>query len=376
MKVLMLGGDVSILDKNSPSHARMRAYAKLLEELHLVIACSSRAEPHVEGKLFVHPAAGRFFWTRWFQLVRRGLSACRRARPHIISVQDPDYFGLAGAFLARLFHLPLQVQVHTDVFSPHYRSASWKEWLRYRTASYILPRATCIRAVSNRVADSLVRLPGILRGRVCVLPIYTDVPAIRSADRDAEVEERLQRFEVKVIAAGRFVEREKGFGLLIDAFAQVVKASPDVVLVLVGDGPDGRLYERKIRSLGLSDVVLLESWRADLASFMKSFDIYVQPSYYEGWGRGAIEAAVAGLPVIMTDVGLAGEVFMDGVDARVVPVGDTSALATAMTSMVLHPEIRARFRRAGKNKVASLPYSSFKAYCREYCETLEACVQR
>jgi glycosyltransferase involved in cell wall biosynthesis len=179
-----------------------------------------------------------------------------------------------------------------------------------------------------------------------------------------------------MVSTGRFVDREKRFSLLIDVMADIRREIPRAVLVLVGDGPDRRRYEQAIKSRGLEDTVRLEPWRHDLPSFLKSFDVFLQASNYEGWGRACVEAAAAGLPVITTDVGLAGELLIDGVSALVVPVGDREALSRAVVRLYSNPQERRGLARAAGEAVDRLPFRSMNDYYRAYRGAVEACLKR
>jgi glycosyltransferase involved in cell wall biosynthesis len=374
MKVLMFSSDASLLDAGSEAAQRHQAYASLLDRLHIVVGCRSRSRALVFERLTIDPSWGRWRPTRWCRMLLAGLSACKRDRPDVVSVQDAAYLGLAGAITAACCGLPLQVQVHEDILSPSYRHASPGAWIRYRMARMILPRAACIRAVSRRVADSIRADEGIPTDRLQVLPIYTDLQAVRTSTPLDDVDRRLARYGVKIVAAGRFIDETKGWSTLIAAFAGVLAQVPDAVLVLVGRGRERARYARMIRSLGVAESVRLEPWRKDLASFLKSFDIYVQPSNHEGWGRTYIEAAAAGLALITTDVGLVGEIFSPGEDTVVVPAGDRAALAEAMSTLCLNPELRSELSNNAMRALSRLPHQTSRDYVRAYVEGLQDCL--
>jgi glycosyltransferase involved in cell wall biosynthesis len=376
MKALVLSGDDSILVEGTRSQARMLEYARLFDGLHIVVASHSSFGRPESGGLSSYPAAGRNALTRMLRLGRIGSAVCRTVRPDVISTQDAGGFGLVGYLLARWYRIPLQVQVHTDIISPFYRRASWREWLHHRLACFVLPRATCIRVVSKRVGDAIAERLAISRSRIRVLPIGTDVAGVRSAPRQTETDERFRDFGFRMIAAGRFVDREKDFSLLMDAMVEICGVIPRPVLVLVGDGPDRRRYERRIRSRGIGASVVLEPWREDLPSFFKSFDLFLVASRYEGWGRVCVEAAAAGLPVITTDVGLAGELLVDGVSAVVVPVGDQEAMSRAILDLYANPAKRRELVRAAQATIERVPYRTMSDYYREYVETMRACIPR
>jgi len=373
MKLLVLGGDESILVEGSPSQRRVRGYAGLFDEMHIIVAARSGGEAQSSDGLFIYPARGKSVPARIFRMLKTGAAVCKAVRPDVISAENADMFGLVGCWLARRFRVPLQAQVHTDVFSPHYRKASWREWLRCQAAVFVLPRAAGIRAVSKRVAGNIQRRLAIPVSRLTVLPIQTDTTEFAFAPRLPSVDERFRDFGFRMVSTGRFVEREKHFSLLIDVMAGVAGKIPRTLLVIAGDGPDRPAYERRIRDLGLGASVVLEPWRDDLPAFLKSFDLFLLPSNYEGWGRACIEAAAAGLPVVMTDVGLAGDVLVDGVSARVVPVGDDRAMARAVVELARDPDERRRLARAAKEAVRAALYPSMADYHRAYRAAVEAC---
>jgi glycosyltransferase involved in cell wall biosynthesis len=376
MKLVVLGSDDRILVEGSRSNARMRRYAGLIDELHILVTCRRAGTNLRSGNLHLYPAAGRLGLARWFRLLRIGAAVCRQVRPDLISAQDPGAYGLAGYLLSRRYRIPLQVQVHTDVFSPHYARASWREWVRSWLAVFVLPRAACVRAASQRVADGIARRLGMPAWKITVLPIHTDLEEVRSARRQADTDERFRGFGFRMVSAGRFVEREKNFGLLLDVMVELVGEISRPLLVLVGDGPDRKLYEQSIHSHGLEGFVVVEPWRDDLPSFLKSFDLFVLPSNFEGFPRVCIEATAAGLPVVMTDVGSAGELFVNDVNAVVVPVGDAPAMARAIARLASDEKARRRLVRSAQEAVIRISHRSTAEYDQAYGRALEDCLRR
>jgi len=374
MNVLMLSTDSSLLTEVSESLRRHQAYAARLAGLTIVVACHEPRDAEIRGHLAILPAAGRYRLIRWLRLLSTGWKASKLSPPSLISVQDPVYIGLAGWILAARLGLPLQVQVHEDIFNNSYREFSPGEWLRSRLARYILNRAAGIRAVSERIAGSIRAELKVSSVRIRVLPIFTDVVAIQKGSRDGKMSPRALRFRIRMASAGRLLERDKGWSTLIEAFLIVLAEIPDAGLVVFGDGPDRPEYERLIESKDLSDHLLLEGWKPDLGELLKSFDMYVQPSIREGWGRTMVEAAAAGLPLITTDVGLIGELFTSGEDAVVVPIGDSEALATAMIEVALSSTRQSELSAAATRALSRLPYRSFEDYCQAYIGALSACV--
>ncbi|MBI4709148.1 MAG: glycosyltransferase family 4 protein [Candidatus Portnoybacteria bacterium] len=88
----------------------------------------------------------------------------------------------------------------------------------------------------------------------------------------------------------------------------------------------------------LSSNVFIEPRRNDLASYYKSADLFLLTSNYEGWGLVVAEAMAGGCPIVMTDVGCAGELVKDGENGLIVKVGDKTVIAAAVESLIENPE--------------------------------------
>jgi glycosyltransferase involved in cell wall biosynthesis len=145
----------------------------------------------------------------------------------------------------------------------------------------------------------------------------------------------------------------KGLRYLLEAFADLVRARPDLQLVVVGtlrEGPTLKLME----SLGLSGKVrfIHDLTRSQMAETYASATIAVTPSLYEGFGLPAAEAMACGTPVVVTDGGALPEVV--GEAGVVVPKADSMALARAIGALLDDPGRRAAMSARGVARVESL----------------------
>jgi glycosyltransferase involved in cell wall biosynthesis len=89
----------------------------------------------------------------------------------------------------------------------------------------------------------------------------------------------------------------------------------------------------------------------DLAAFLGDLDVFVLVAEPAGCPNASLEAMAAGLPVVATDVGGIGEQVEDGVTGRVVPRGDSAALAAALAELAAEPEVRGRWGAAARRRV-------------------------
>lgn len=153
-------------------------------------------------------------------------------------------------------------------------------------------------------------------------------------DADAPRSEHYAAQSQRIISAGRFTE-EKGFDMLVEAFAPVAAKHPDWHLDIYGDGVLMPQIRGLVERYGLAENVHLMGMRNDLAAHYGDYAMYVLPSYREGLPLVLLEAKANRLPIVSFDV-MTGprEIVRDGVDGILVAPQDTKALGDAMCTLI------------------------------------------
>ncbi len=147
----------------------------------------------------------------------------------------------------------------------------------------------------------------------------------------------------------------KGVPVLFDALKSVISQHPDVLLRLVGDGPERQHLETRATQMGLQDHVEFMGYKsqADVAEALSRTDIFVLPSFAEGVPVVLMEAMASQVPVITSRVAGVPELVADGVSGFLVPPGAVAPLADALQTLLGDANLRAEMGTAGRAKVAS-----------------------
>lgn len=135
---------------------------------------------------------------------------------------------------------------------------------------------------------------------------------------------------------GRFAE-QKNHPFLIDVFAEVAKRRKDAFLLMVGAGDSSRV-EGRLKALGLEQQYLILSHRTDVNEIMRTMDVFVFPSIYEGLGIVLIEAQVSGLRCVVANT-VPKEAFRSE-NAVALPLGNP----TQWAEIILDPTIKGHSR--------------------------------
>ena len=185
---------------------------------------------------------------------------------------------------------------------------------------------------SSAMTEELCWLaPGTVQTIYNGVAISSDTPVIR--DRPIS----------KAVTVGR-LEHQKGLDILLAAVSDIA----DLHLTIVGSGSERDRLLRQADKLDLSDRVVFAGWQDDPGAFLQESDLFVLASRQEAFPHALVEAMLAGLPVIATDVGSVSEAVVDGETGLLVPVEDRAALKDAMSLLVSDNSLRLKVAASGQ----------------------------
>jgi glycosyltransferase involved in cell wall biosynthesis len=203
--------------------------------------------------------------------------------------------------------------------------------------------------------DAICVLTGTNRLEYQRLLPTTAIVQIPNAVHQVEPE-RSQQVNPVVIAAGRLVP-QKGFDLLIQAFAQVVPEHPEWRLRIFGTGPRKGQLSGLVEQYGLGEHVSMPGRTDRLEKELTDASVYALSSRFEGLPMVMIEAMTHALPVVAFDCPTGPrDVLADGVDGVLVPPRDVDALAAALNRVIADRALRVRMgKQAVKTSHAYAP---------------------
>ncbi len=350
MNILTVGTDRSLFEEGSAARERIVRYGTIADEYHIIVF-SRKADAFTQIKIaenvFVHPtnSSSKFFYMRDARRVAKTLGNF-----DLVSAQDPFECGLAASWIAQDKKARLQVQLHTDPFSPSFKQESLLNHIRLTIAQRVLPKADCIRVVSERTRNGLRAANVPLKAEPSVLPIFVNVADMVNTPSIFSLHEKYPQFNFWVLMVSRLT-KEKRIDRALDAMALLAKQYPKLGLVIVGDGPLRSALVTHAAKQGIKDRVIFEGWQHDLVSYYKSASCYLLTSDYEGYGRTLIEAAASGLPIVTTDVGIVDEYFADNESALIVRERDAAAIAQRISTLIEDNNLRVRLGYTAKRRV-------------------------
>lgn len=255
----------------------------------------------------------------------------RTHRPDILHCQITEA-NWHGAWAGRAAGVPIRILEETGI-PQRKRAGRLAMRLAWRQATQIV-------AISQAVADGLIANEGVAARDVEVVP---NPVGSRFLAVDPAAASRTSSENFRVLAVGRLVPIKNHDGL-IRAFRRLVTQRPASHLTILGEGPMRGQLEALIASLQLNAHVSLPGFCDDPIPALRDADLYVQPSFAEGFGVALLEAMAQRVPVLATNVGGAVEILNDlpGMPGpMLLDPGDLDAWSAAMLRhAALSPETR------------------------------------
>jgi glycosyltransferase involved in cell wall biosynthesis len=146
------------------------------------------------------------------------------------------------------------------------------------------------------------------------------------------------------------LESIKGLPFLLQAAGALQRRYPDLRIELAGSGSCEPRLRLLASRLGLAESISFLGWRQDVDALHRSWQVFVQPSIYEGFGLAALEAMASGLPVVASATGGLPELVEDGVTGFLVPVGDVDTLTNRLGRLLEDEELRVRMGQAARDR--------------------------
>jgi glycosyltransferase involved in cell wall biosynthesis len=169
-----------------------------------------------------------------------------------------------------------------------------------------------------------------------LIPNGIDLEAIE-ADTKAHCSQRKPYIGRKIILTVSRLTKGKRTEVLISSAQEIRARIPNILLVILGEGPDRPQLERQIAEAGLNDHVRLEGFRTDVPAWLKSADVFVSASLHEGQPNAVLEAAAAGTPMVLSDIPGHRDTMADG--AIYVPVEEPEQFAPTIMRVIDSPAL-------------------------------------
>ncbi|PSL44904.1 glycosyltransferase involved in cell wall biosynthesis [Chitinophaga niastensis] len=281
----------------------------------------------------------------------------RKIKPDIVHSHSPKA-GTIGMLAAYICRVPLKM--HTVAGLPLMESQGMKrkllvtvEKLTYRFADWILPNSMELEKyiIENKLAHNSNKLKVLGKGSSngIDLSYYSKTPAVMQSAQAFKEKYNIADEEVVLCFVGRLAFY-KGINELVAAFEILTQKYNKLRLVLVGPAEDINPLNKETIAL-MNDLpgIISTGHQDDIRPYLAAADIFVFPSYREGFPQSLMQACAMGLPCITTDINGCNEMVFNGVNGSLIPAKHVAAIVDACEVLIADKTKRLQL---GKNSRA------------------------
>ena len=284
----------------------------------------------------------------------------------------------AAKTLKNAYDIPIVATIHateagrnSGIHDETQRYINDTEWL-------LTYEATEVIVNSNFMKNDIHRLFGLPFEKINVIPNGINLSNFTGIERDYDFRRQYAMDNEKIILyVGRLVY-EKGIQHLIAAMPKILSNYHDSKLIIAGRGGMMDELKAEARNLGLGNKVYFTGYldSKQVQKMYKCADVAVFPSTYEPFGIVALEAMLAGVPTVVSDVGGLNEIVNHGVDGMKSYAGNPNSIADSVIALLKDHQLAANVSKKAKQKVKEqfnwekIAQDTHFAYEKAICQTM------
>ena len=259
----------------------------------------------------------------------------------------------AAKSLKNAYDIPIVATIHateagrnSGIHDETQRYINDTEWL-------LTYEATEVIVNSNYMKNEIQRLFGLPFDKINVIPNGINLSNFTGIERDYDFRRQYAMDNEKIILyVGRLVY-DKGVQHLIAAMPKILSNYNDAKLIIAGRGGMMDELRAEASNLGLNDKIYFTGYlnSKQVQKMYKCADVAVFPSTYEPFGIVALEAMLAGVPTVVSDVGGLDEIVTHGVDGMKSYAGNANSIADSVTALLYDHQLATNVSKKAKQKV-------------------------
>lgn len=280
--------------------------------------------------LFPVYVAWQFILTLWY------LSVFIREKPGVVHIHSKDDF-IAGTFAAKIIGIRV---VWTDYADLKHIWLNLSTWYKNPVGKFVYISAFLADAITvvskseqHEITAHLSAGSGV---REKIVVIYNGCFDVRAAHP-----KKLSENKITYSIANRLVT-DKGLRETIGAFIAINKKHSNTELLIIGDGPEASIFKKQAEGCSAIKFVGFQNEPFD---YINQSDIFLQPTYHEGFSVALVEACMLEMPIIATNVGGNVEIIDDNENGLLVKSRDTDSLHEAMEKLYNDKPLRLKLAR-------------------------------
>lgn len=275
-----------------------------------------------------------------------------RRRRYDVLVGHGSKAGFLVRLVGRLAGVPAVYALATMAFLPRIQGRKARLYAQLERVGALM--GGHIVTITGDARDQLVRRRVAPARQITVIRTGIDLSEFGDPpDRTAACASLGLDPERPVIGWAARLSLQKAPGDYVQVAAQVLAARPDAQVFMAGEGELKPAVQAQIDALGLREQIVIRPWQTDVPTLLAALDVYVQTSHWEGLPQAVLEAMAMRCTVVATAVDGTREAIVDGESGLLLPAGDVTGMAAAISALLGDEPRRRQLGAAARRRIES-----------------------
>lgn len=374
VRVLFISRDETLLNPAQQTLDGLVNLSELFDEVHVLILRTGIPAKYpvlrVAKNVWLYTATSRYWW--WtpvaaLRLIHEQLVFVGGLRPDLIVARDPFESAVVAEIAGRHYSRPTQLHIlqdfTRDVFLKADRRNRWRRFLM----RFMIKKFPSVRTATHSLQAQLEKRYTI--ADLKTLPRFNNYDTLITAKPTINLQEKYKPFAFIMLYIGR-LGHESTMYRVLDAARSFLR-NPRVGLVVIGDGPAKKEFEKRAVLLGIQRQVVFETRVTETVPYLKSAHVLVVTDIDSDADGVALQGAAAGIPMILAYNAYREDVFDDGVSALMFPPEDTEVLQTKINKILNEVALRRQLIITAQARIQEKFHDDPLQYRLAYRESIE-----
>ncbi len=345
-RVLFLTDDPTQATADAAELSLLVELGAVFDEIHFIVMHSGRGKEQTErlgSNVFVYHVYGRYRWSLVAsakRLIKEQLLFNGVLRPDAMVALTPFMAAQVAYATAQTYKRPWQVHVYKDPYDPTRIAADKRNKTLRNIANHMLHKAYSVRTNTDfLIKQILLRAPHL--SDISTLPRFYNFSDFVRGEVKTDVHDTYPQYRFVMLTETTYSADSP----LHDTFAAVLSVlrNPRIGLVVIGEGGAKRLFEEKVRLLGIERSVVFLTKPVDEVSLFRSADLFIATDTSAQSETTVMQAVGAGLPICAYVTDVRNDLFEDTVSAFLVEERDSYSLGKKISQCINTPALRVQF---------------------------------
>lgn len=374
VRVFFISTDTELL---SPIKQTLDGYldvATVFDEVHILVMRTGiaplRSVLRPQPNVFLYTVAARSAWQLpglAMSMIKNQLSFANGFRPDLVVARDPFLSAITALWVRYLYKRPLQLHILTDISDATAARQQGVGWWQRRIALFLLRYFSSIRVKTARMCNFVRKIsaaPDLAR-----LPQYNPYEIVAHQKNTIDLHTEYPQYSFFILYTGA-LDDAAGAIVALRASQDMLK-NTRVAMLVIGRGQGLFECRKFVRQAGIARQVIFKPDVIDCAPYLKSANLLILPEQTSASEDLAMQAAVAGIPMVATRTENRADLFPHGVAAYLCDLGDINQFAAGVKELMEDFSFRQTLIERARLQVRSHRTQNKSSYQNAYQASVE-----